>query len=106
MVASLNQLMNTTDGTLAEISALLQAIARGDLTVHMQGEFRGVFARMRDDANVTVERLTEIVGRIQDAAASINTGASEIAAATGARSLRTERQAADRGRPAPPREDR
>ena len=95
MVASLNRLMDTTDGNLAEISALLQAIARGDLTVHMQGEFRGVFARMRDDANVTVERLTEIVGRIQDAAASINTGASEIAAGNGDLSLRTERQAAD-----------
>ncbi len=95
MVASLNQLMDTTDGNLAEISTLLQAIARGDLTAHMQGEFQGVFASMRDDANITVERLTAIVGGIQEAAGSITTGATEIAAGNGNLSLRTEQQAAD-----------
>ncbi|MEG0886831.1 MAG: hypothetical protein RSH52_37015, partial [Janthinobacterium sp.] len=75
MVSSLNQLMETTDGNLSELSQLLQAIARGDLTAKMQGDFHGVFANMRDDANATVSQLTDIIGRIQHAASSINLAA-------------------------------
>ncbi|SOD52042.1 sensor domain CHASE3-containing protein, partial [Pseudoxanthomonas wuyuanensis] len=62
MVEGLNRLMASTDENLAETSALLQAIAQGDLTARMDGDFHGVFARMRDDANATVAQLTDIVG--------------------------------------------
>ncbi len=65
MVAGLNQLMQTTDGNLDLVSALLRAIAAGDLTARMDGDFHGVFATMRDDANATVAQLTSIVSRIQ-----------------------------------------
>ena len=95
MVSSLNQLMETTDGNLSELSKLLQAIARGDLTVRMQGDFHGVFADMRDDANATVGQLTDIVGRIQHAASSINLAATEIATGNSDLSRRTEQQAAN-----------
>ncbi|WP_411834781.1 methyl-accepting chemotaxis protein [Pseudoxanthomonas mexicana] len=95
MVQGLNHLMETTDGNLAEISALLQAIARGDLTTRMQGDFHGVFARMRDDANATVAQLTDIVGRIQQASGHINTAAGEIASGNNDLSRRTEQQAAN-----------
>jgi len=95
MVSSLNQLMETTDGNLSELSQLLQAIARGDLTAKMQGDFHGVFANMRDDANATVEQLTDIIGRIQHAASSINLASSEIATGNSDLSRRTEQQAAN-----------
>ncbi|AMJ56821.1 chemotaxis protein [Stenotrophomonas sp. KCTC 12332] len=95
MVSSLNQLMETTDGNLSELSKLLQAIARGDLTAKMQGDFHGVFANMRDDANATVGQLTDIIGRIQHAASSINLAASEIATGNSDLSRRTEQQAAN-----------
>ena len=95
MVSSLNQLMETTDGNLSELSQLLQAIARGDLTAKMQGDFHGVFADMRDDANATVEQLTSIIGRIQHAASSINLAATEIATGNSDLSRRTEQQAAN-----------
>ncbi|WP_442683762.1 methyl-accepting chemotaxis protein [Stenotrophomonas sp. JC08] len=95
MVAGLNRLMETTDGNLSEVSALLHAIARGDLTAPMQGDFHGVFAKMRDDANATVAQLTSIIGRIQQAASSINLAASEIATGNNDLSRRTEQQAAN-----------
>ncbi|WP_303749793.1 methyl-accepting chemotaxis protein [Stenotrophomonas pigmentata] len=95
MVSSLNQLMETTDGNLSELSQLLQAIARGDLTAKMQGDFHGVFANMRDDANATVSQLTDIIGRIQHAASSINLAATEIATGNSDLSRRTEQQAAN-----------
>ncbi|MBB4721816.1 methyl-accepting chemotaxis protein [Xanthomonas euvesicatoria] len=95
MVESLNQLMSTADGNLQSLSALLQSIAAGDLTARMSGDFRGVFAQMRDDANATASQLAQIVGNIQQSAVSINAAASEIAAGNQDLSQRTEQQAAN-----------
>ncbi|MBD7924753.1 HAMP domain-containing methyl-accepting chemotaxis protein [Xanthomonas bonasiae] len=94
MVDSLNRLMATADGNLDALSAMLQAIAAGDLTARMHGDFNGVFATMRDDANATAEQLAGIVGRIQSAASSIDSASSEIAAGNDDLSRRTEQQAA------------
>ncbi|MGQ5318085.1 methyl-accepting chemotaxis protein, partial [Xanthomonas arboricola pv. corylina] len=47
MVESLNQLMATADGNLGALSSVLRAIAAGDLTTRMHGDFHGVFAQMR-----------------------------------------------------------
>ncbi|MBB5943654.1 methyl-accepting chemotaxis protein [Xanthomonas sp. 3307] len=94
MVESLNQLMATADGNLQALSQMLQSIAAGDLTARMHGQFQGVFATMRDDANTTAEQLAAIVGRIQTAAVSINAAATEIAAGNDDLSRRTEQQAA------------
>jgi methyl-accepting chemotaxis protein len=94
MVENLNTMMQVSDDNLQQISALLRAIAAGDLTARMQGEFHGVFARMRDDADTTVTQLTDIVGRIQQATASINLAAGEIASGNSDLSRRTEQQAA------------
>ena len=95
MVANLNQLMATADGSLGDLSSVLRGIAEGDLTVRMEGDYQGVFAQMRDDANTTVANLTGIVSRIQDATGHINTAASEIATGNQDLSRRTEQQAAN-----------
>ncbi|WP_305803903.1 methyl-accepting chemotaxis protein [Stenotrophomonas sp. YIM B06876] len=95
MVDNLNAMMEVSDSNLAQISQLLRAIARGDLTASMQGQFHGVFAQMRDDADTTIEQLTGIVGGIQHAADSINLAAGEIASGNQDLSQRTEQQAAN-----------
>ncbi|MFB9112022.1 methyl-accepting chemotaxis protein [Xanthomonas arboricola pv. corylina] len=94
IVVDLNHLMSSSDQSLGAVSQVLQAIASGDLTTRMHGDFAGVFARMRDDANTTVDRLTDIVGRIQHSSSEIDTAAGEIAAGNQDLSRRTEQQAA------------
>ncbi|KTF37173.1 methyl-accepting chemotaxis protein [Xanthomonas vesicatoria] len=95
MVESLNTLMATADGNLQSLSGLLQSIAAGDLTARMTGQYQGVFAQMRDDANATAEQLANIVGRIQDAAGAIGLASGEIATGNQDLSQRTEQQAAN-----------
>jgi len=94
MVDGLNAMMSVSDANLDQVSRLLRAIARGDLTTRMHGDFHGVFARMRDDADATVAQLTGIVGRIQHASDAIDGAAAEIAAGNADLSRRTEQQAA------------
>ena len=95
MVGGLNRLMHTTERDLAQVSGVLQAIARGDLSARMQGRFHGVFAAMRDDVERTTTQLIGIVGEIKGAAQSIQTAAGEIAAGNSDLSQRTEQQAAN-----------
>ncbi|WP_421570637.1 Cache 3/Cache 2 fusion domain-containing protein [Stenotrophomonas sp. PD6] len=94
MVEGLNALMVTADRNLGALSGLLRALAAGDLRGRIDGQFQGVFATMRDDANATVAQLTSIVGGIQQAAVSVATASAEIAAGNDDLSRRTEQQAA------------
>ncbi len=94
MVVGINRLMQVTDQSLAETSTLLKAIAQGDLTARMEGEFEGVFARIRDDANATAVQLADIVGQIRQGSDAISAAAGEIAAGNNDLSQRTEQQAA------------
>ncbi|MES5814985.1 cache domain-containing protein, partial [Pseudoxanthomonas sp. Soil82] len=95
MVDGLNAMMATSDRNLGQLSTLLKAVADGDLTTRMDGDFHGVFARMRDDANATVAQLTSIVSRIQGASSAISTASTEIASGNNDLSRRTEQQAAN-----------
>ncbi|RRU78456.1 methyl-accepting chemotaxis protein [Stenotrophomonas maltophilia] len=95
MVEHLNGMMASSQASIADVSDVLRAISHGDLTARMDGEYDGVFARMRDDANTTTAQLTGIVHGIQVAADSINNAAQELAAGNNDLSRRTEQQAAN-----------
>jgi len=95
MVEHLNGMMASSQASIADVSDVLRAISHGDLTARMDGEYDGVFARMRDDANTTTAQLTGIVQGIQAAADSINNAAQELAAGNNDLSRRTEQQAAN-----------
>ncbi|MBB6366050.1 methyl-accepting chemotaxis protein [Xanthomonas sacchari] len=95
LAQQLNGLLQANGDSIGEVSKLLTALSQGDLTARMHGEFQGVFATMRDDANATAEQLAAIVGRIQQAANAINAAAGEIAAGNDDLSRRTEQQAAN-----------
>ncbi|MCT8358660.1 methyl-accepting chemotaxis protein [Xanthomonas citri pv. anacardii] len=95
MVDDLNSMMHISDTNLARLSGLLEAVAQGDLTARIDGEFNGVFAKMRDDANATARQLATIVGRIQQSVTTISSAAGEIAAGNQDLSQRTEQQAAN-----------
>ena len=89
----INQLLGNGESALNELSSVLGAIAKGDLTARISSAYQGVFGRLKDDTNLTVERLKEVVGQIKEATDAINTAAKEIAAGNQDLSGRTEQQA-------------
>ena len=95
MIQNLNTMFDVTDRSLSEIAALLLAIAEGDLTVRVTGDFSGVFARMREAANASSDQLSQIVRGIQQGTDSIRVSASEVSKGSADLSRRTEQQAAN-----------
>jgi methyl-accepting chemotaxis protein len=94
MVDGLNKLMEINANALNDLMVVLSALADGDLTQKMEGDFRGIFAKLRDDTNSTVNQLTGIVTQIKQATDLIGTASREIATGNSDLSGRTEQQAA------------
>jgi methyl-accepting chemotaxis protein len=91
--SGLNQLVGNTQQALHTTSAALSRLADGDLTKTIDVEFDGIFGELKESANLTMNRLREIVEQIQQATESINTAAKEIASGNSDLSGRTEEQA-------------
>ncbi|MCX7207217.1 MAG: methyl-accepting chemotaxis protein [Proteobacteria bacterium] len=90
----INQLMSSNEKGLADVVRVLGALARGDLSETINGDYRGTLGQLKDDCNLTGERLSEIVMQIKDSVGLINTASQEIAAGNNNLSSRTEQQAA------------
>jgi methyl-accepting chemotaxis protein len=88
-----NRLLQTGEAALTDLAGVLRAVAAGDLTQKMEADYQGLFAQLKDDTNITIERLREVVGRIKEASAAIDIASQEIAAGNQDLSNRTEEQA-------------
>jgi len=65
MVRHLNHLMETADSGLGEVASVLAAVAEGNLTVQMRGDYEGTFANLKRDINTTVEALATLIHQIE-----------------------------------------
>ena len=90
----INRTLDAISSPLAEAVRVSQALADGDLTQQMTGDFQGQFSTLRDSLNSCTGTLRNMVDEIRQASASITSASSEIAQGTGDLSQRTAEQAA------------
>lgn len=93
IASGVNQMLDTVVEPMREAKRVLVALADGDLTQNMQGNFSGEFAELNDALNSSMSKLQDMVSEIRSAGANITTGASEIAHGNATLSQRTESQA-------------
>ncbi|MBX2868621.1 MAG: hypothetical protein KTR18_08095 [Acidiferrobacterales bacterium] len=89
-----NQLVDIAQRVTQDTGKILGAIASGDLTQSIDGEYKGSFGQLKQDANASVAKLTSVVSKMQATAGSVKTGADEISQGNTDLSQRTEEQAA------------
>ncbi len=93
LAEGINRVVATSEQGITDVAEVLKALADGDLTRQMNGDYQGQFAELRDNANATVNKLQDIIGQIREATDAINTAAREIASGNVDLSSRTESQA-------------
>ncbi|MDD4910777.1 MAG: methyl-accepting chemotaxis protein [Sideroxydans sp.] len=93
LAQDMNKLLDTSEVGLNEVVRVLGALSKADLTETITNHYSGTFGRLKDDANATVEQLTDTISRIKEAADTINVAAQEIASGNTNLSQRTEEQA-------------
>jgi len=89
----LNRLMSITDMAITDVLRIFSALAKGNLTERVERDYQGSLGQMRDDANNTVDRLSEIISKIRNSSKTISSAANEIATGNADLSQRTEEQA-------------
>ncbi len=91
--SGVNELVDVNERVINDTQQVLSALAQGDLSHNIDGEYDGIFGRLQADTNATVDKLTEVIGEIKEAASSVYSGANEIAQGNTDLSQRTEEQA-------------
>lgn len=93
LAMGLNQLVEVAEDVLGNTEVVLEALSNGDLTKKIEADYQGSFGKLKNDANSTVDKLTEIITEIRNSAASVSSGAQEISGGNIDLSQRTEEQA-------------
>ncbi|RFQ32265.1 methyl-accepting chemotaxis protein, partial [Pseudomonas sp. ATCC 13867] len=93
LATGLNNLVETADKGLRDVTRMLGALAQGDLTQRIDADYQGTFGELKDYSNETAQSLSRMLGQIREAADTIHTAASEIASGNAELSTRTEQQA-------------
>lgn len=89
----LNTLVSTVEVSLNDILRVLGAMAKGDLSERITRDYQGSFGQLKENANTTADKLTEIIGKIRASSSAISTAANEISQGNADLSQRTEEQA-------------
>jgi methyl-accepting chemotaxis protein len=90
---AVNSLCDNTGKALDDLAAMMGALASGDLTKRIEADYRGMFGKLKADANTMAERVGTIIGGIKNSAREVAEAVSEISASTTDLSQRTEEQA-------------
>ncbi|MFN3401034.1 MAG: methyl-accepting chemotaxis protein, partial [Ferrovibrio sp.] len=90
----INNLVSSVSTAIDEVGHVLAAMAGGDLTRRVEGQYEGVFAELKDNVNASSEKLAGTVKGIAEAASAVNDASSEISTGSQDLAQRTESQAA------------
>ncbi|MCL4757438.1 MAG: PAS domain-containing protein [Rhodocyclaceae bacterium] len=93
LTTHINRLIEAADRGLQEANGVLGAMAEGDLTRRIEGDYEGAFGELKEYTNRTADALTRMIGEIAEAAGSVSTAAQQIAKGNQDLSSRTEEQA-------------
>lgn len=90
---SINQVLNFNQLAIKDLMHVFSAIAQGDLTKTIVNDYVGELAQLKQDANTTVQKLTETIKMIRLSAEIVSNTAEEISQGNSDLSQRTTEQA-------------
>ncbi|MDF2233115.1 methyl-accepting chemotaxis protein [Albimonas sp. CAU 1670] len=90
----MNRICEIVAAFSADVDASVRALAEGDLTRQVQGEYAGVLGQLARGVNETTERLDTLVSEIKSAGGRVRGASEEIASGAGSLAERAESQAA------------
>ncbi|PJI38510.1 methyl-accepting chemotaxis protein [Ferrovibrio sp.] len=94
MSQKLNGLAGMLQAMTNELATITSALADGDVTKHVEGDYAGVFGSLKDSVNRMAGTLKDFAGRLRNASSAVRDASGEISAGSQDLAQRTESQAA------------
>ena len=88
-----NQIIDYNQLAVKDTMRMFAALAKGDLTQTIINDYKGAFEQLKNDANATVQKLTEIMTIIKQTADSVSDVTEEISHSNVVLNQRAEEQA-------------
>ncbi len=89
----INRMAEVTESAVQDVAENLSLMARGDLSQQVSGDYKGMFGRLRDDANATAAKLREFAAQLGDSTRQVREASAEISSGSQNLAQRTEGQA-------------
>ncbi len=90
----INSLLEEMGDVFSDIGSAMDRMSRGDLTQPIQASYEGAFGKVKDDVNLSMKNIGDIIDGLRQAADAINVASDEIQSGNHSLSTRTEQQAA------------
>jgi len=90
IVQGVNEILDLVIAPVKEAGAVLEKVAAGDLTAHVQGDYQGDHARIKNDINVMTDKLSESMGQIGQNAQTLASSSEELSAVSAQMSSNAE----------------
>ena len=78
LTGSMNQLMETSEQGLHDVTEVLAAFAEGDLTRRIEREYAGLFGRLKQNTHTTADALIRVINEVHTAAAALTDAANQV----------------------------
>ena len=89
----MNQLLDVVSSAFEDVAEVMGGMAKGDLQRNMSGTYSGMFGKVKDDVNGTINQFRSTISNIRESVDTITSGADDIASGNNNLSSRTEQQA-------------
>lgn len=90
----INELTDVIESVFNDVNRVMDNMAEGDLTRPITNNYQGVYAECKRNINGTLEKLSDFISQIRDAADFIASSSHEMAAGNNNLSSRAEQQVA------------
>lgn len=90
----INNLTGVAEEVITEAVQVIESVSHGDLTHTIEREYQGMFKRLKEATNGTVQKLSETISDVRVAADSLSSAAEEISATAQSLSQGASEQAA------------
>ncbi len=83
LASNINNMLETTGSTIDSVVDVLEGLAQGDLKRSIEGDYKGVFERLQNSVNSTINKLSEVISTVKtNADGSANTAVEVSSTAT------------------------
>jgi len=94
IVQGVNNFIEAVAKPVGEVISVMQDVAKGDLTVRVDGGYQGEFAQLKENINASLSSLESTIGQVTEAVQQVNSGSQQIADASQSLSQGATEQAA------------
>lgn len=94
IATQINDLIGTVNRGLSETGEVLSALAQTDLSLRVEGDYKGDFLQLKKDTNMVADKLSTVIGQLRDTSGALKSATDEILEGANDLSERTLKQAA------------